>query len=79
MVCKCKLLMNLPSQVIAVDSLDVIGSGTFESRTTINIDLINVNDEYPQFVNAPYNVTIKEHSSVNSSVVMVIYVIKLLI
>lgn len=54
-----------------MDSLDVIGSGLLQSTATVNIELINVNDEYPQFVNAPYNITIGEHSAINSLVVMV--------
>ena len=64
-------------QVIAEDSSDVIGSGSFPSSATVTINLINVNDEYPQFVNAPYNVSIMEHSNNGTLVVVVTYVTEL--
>ena len=57
---------------MAQDSSDVIGSGSFQSTATITINLININDEYPQFLNAPYEVMIMEHSDNGSVVVMVI-------
>ena len=62
---------------MAEDSLDVIGSGSLQSTATVTINLININDEYPQFVNAPYVFTLMEHSNASSPIVMVIGLIKL--
>ena len=59
--------------MIAEDSSDVIGFVSFPSSATVTINLINVNDEHPQFVNAPYNVSIMEHSNNGTLVVMVTY------
>lgn len=55
-----------------------IGSGSFPSSTRVIINLVNNNDEYPQFLNAPYNVLIEEHSDNGTLIVTVIYVIELL-
>lgn len=71
------IVLHVVLQVIAEDSLDVIGSGSFQSTATITVNLININDEYPQFVNAPYSVILSEHSKINSLVVMVICIIEL--
>ena len=60
-------------QVIAEDSSDVIGSGSFPSSATVTINLINVNEGHPQFVNAPYNVSIMENSNNGTLIVMVTY------
>ena len=69
------MCVTIVLQVMAEDLSDVIvGSGSFPSTTTVIINLININDEYPQFVSAPYNVTIMEHSDKGSLVVMVSYV-----
>ena len=60
-------------QVMAEDSSLDVGSrfDLAQSATIVNISLINVNDEYPQFVNAPYEVSLMEHSNISSLVVMV--------
>ena len=64
--------------MLAEDSSDtVMGSGSLQSATTVIINLNNINDEFPQFVNAPYDVMIMEHSDEGSPVVMVIYTIEL--
>ena len=55
-----------------------IGPGLFTSSTRVIINLVNNNDEYPQFLNAPYNVVIEEHSDNGTLIVMVIHVIELL-
>ena len=55
-----------------------IGPGLFTSSTRVIINLVNNNDEYPQFLNAPYNVVIEEHSDNGTLIVKVIYVIELL-
>lgn len=63
---------------MAEDSSNVMtGSGSFPSTTTVIINLININDESPQFINAPYNVMIMEHSAEGHLVVMVSCIIKL--
>ena len=61
----------------AEDSSDVtqVGSGSFPSSTRVIINLVNNNDEYPQFLNAPYNVVIEEHSDNGTLIVTVIRVI----
>ena len=63
--------------MIAEDSSDVIQI-LFPSSTRVIINLVNNNDEYPQFLNAPYNVVIQEHSNNGTLIVMVIHVIELL-
>ena len=66
------MCITIVLQVMAEDSSNVIaGSGSFPSTTTVIINLININDEYPQFINAPYNVMILEHSEEDSLVVTV--------
>ena len=54
-----------------------IGSGLFTSSTKVFINVTDVN-EYPQFLNAPYNVVIEEHSDNGTLIVTVIHVIELL-
>ena len=55
-----------------------IVSGLFTSSTKVFINVTDVN-EYPQFLNAPYNVVIEEHSDNGTLIVMVIHVFELLI
>ena len=54
-----------------------IGSGLFTSSTKVFINVTDVN-EYPQFLNAPYDVVIEEHSDNGTLIVTVIHVIELL-
>ena len=55
-----------------------IGSGLFTSSTKVFINVTDVN-EYPQFLNTPYNVVIEEHSDNGTLIVTVIHVFELLI
>ena len=49
------------------------GSGSGANASTIvHIELIDHNDEPPEFLNAPYNITLPEHSHDGIQVVLVI-------
>lgn len=48
------------------------GANTLQSSTIVHIELIDHNDESPVFLNAPYNITLPEHSHNGVQVVLVI-------
>ena len=67
--------------MIAEDSSEDVtmtGSGSYPSSTTVIVNLVNNNDEYPQFLNAPYDILIEEHSDNGDLVVTVTHVVELL-
>ena len=48
------------------------GDNVLQSSTIVHIELIDHNDESPEFLNAPYNISLPEHSHDGVQVVLVI-------